>query len=759
MPPPIQPDDPSKCKPSDHWVPVCAPHTDRYNPPVRTFRTIKYRPLPESKLRLFGEWIVTEGWEGMQTNLSPSEQTEVFETIIQDKLNTFCPEKCFRLSSQDKAWMTAELKVIHRQKMREYERRGKSDKYKALAEKFESKYKCEAEKYLRKNLDELMESKPGQAYAILKRMGAQPGDCVDTNTFTLPQHEAEGLTAEQSAERIASYFAHISQEFPPLDHKLLPPCVQSKLRHVSKPPVISEYETYQKIMAANKPKAGIPGDLPRTIVQEFSPELATPVGMIINNIFQSGQWPDQWKMEWITAIGKVPIPESEDDLRPISLTAFFSKVAEHFVVEWLLKFIQDKIDFRQYGGMKGNSITHYLIEFINFILLNQDSTEQTAILAFMVDFSKAFNRQNHNLLITKLSDMGVPSWLLKVVMGFLTNRKMTLRYRGKHSNIKYLPGGGPQGTLLGLLLFVVLINDAGFEGQQNNAGELLTSRRNMRTANEIHLKYVDDLTLAEAINLPDNLVHLSSSERPLPDNYHARTGHVLRENTCALQKQLVRTKEYAENNQMKVNKKKSKVMLFNPCTSIDFMPRIELDNTELELVEQMKLLGVVIQSDMKWTANTEYIVKRAYKKLWVIRRLKGLGAETSELVDMYIKQVRSVLEFAVPAWQGAITLDNKADIERVQKCALHIIHGSQYEDYKTALKNSNLEPLETRREKLCLKFAKKAEKDVKHNKWFKPKPKLATRQPQDKYFKTIARTGRLMDSPISYLTNLLNHNA
>ena len=92
-------------------------------------------------------------------------------------------------------------------------------------------------------------------------------------------------------------------------------------------------------------------------------------------------------------------------------------------MEWLLKYIQDKIDFRQYGGCKGNSITHYVIEFINFILLNQDSTAQTAILACMVDFSKAFNRQNHNILVTKLSDMGVPAWLLKVVMAFcLTGR-------------------------------------------------------------------------------------------------------------------------------------------------------------------------------------------------------------------------------------------------------------------------------------------------------------------------------------------------
>ena len=92
---------------------------------------------------------------------------------------------------------------------------------------------------------------------------------------------------------------------------------------------------------------------------------------------------------------------------------------------WLLKYIGDRIDFRQYGGTKGNSITHYLIEFINFILFNQDST------ACMVDFSKAFNRQNHNILVTKLSDMGCPGWLLKIVIAFLTDRKMLVRYKGK----------------------------------------------------------------------------------------------------------------------------------------------------------------------------------------------------------------------------------------------------------------------------------------------------------------------------------------
>ena len=304
------------------------------------------------------------------------------------------------------------------------------------------------------------------------------------------------------SQRIAAHFAEISQQFPPLDVASLPLSVQGKLEFPGNPPTVTEQEVYGKIRAAKKPRSGVPNDLPKSMNQEFAPELALPVSRIINSIVKTGEWPRQWKLEHIVPIGKIPQPETEDDLRPISLTAFFSKVSEHFVVMWLLSYIKDKIDFRQYGGSKGNSITHYLIEFINFILSCQDSSDQTAILACMVDFSKAFNRQNHSILIVKLSNMGVPGWLLRIVIGFLTDRKMYVRYKGKNSQVKSLPGGGPQGTLLGLLLFIVLINDVGFDGQVNNAGEVITSRKNMRKLNEIHLKYVDDLTLAEAINLP-----------------------------------------------------------------------------------------------------------------------------------------------------------------------------------------------------------------------------------------------------------------
>ena len=756
--PPIEPDDPLCGKPSDHSVPVCVPHTDRYTRPSRHYRTVKYRPLPESGLRMLGEWIVKEQWEGVKgVKLTPTEQADFFQKITLERLDKYCPEKFFKTSSQDKSWVTAELKKLARQKSREYEKRGKSVKYKELAKNFKEKYNHEASKFLRKKMDDLKESKPGQAYNILKKMGAQPGDCIDANTFSLPTHEEIGLTSQQSAERIADYFASISQEFQPLDQATLPMRVQNKISRVShSPPVMEDYEIYQAIKHAKKPKSGLPDDLPRQMVIEYAPELSTPICSLVNNILQSGEWPDQWKMEWVTPIAKVAVPETEDDLRPISLTPFFSKVTEQVIVKWLLHYIGDKMDFRQYGGIKGNSICHYIIEFINFILLNQDSSEQTAVLACMVDFNKAFNRIDHNNLITKLSDMGVPGWLLKVVIGFLSNRRMVVRYKGKISDIKSLPGGGPQGTLLGLFLFLILINDCGFEGQANKAGELLTTKRNMRMVNEIHLKYVDDLSLAESINLPVKLKSIPDSDRPLPDVFRARTGHIFPTNRSVVYRQLLETEKFAKDNHMQINYKKTKLMLFNPCRSIDFMPEIVLGGQQLEVVEKIRLLGVTIRADLKWSSNTSDIVKRAANKLWLLRRIKKFGANIEELVDLYSKYCRSILEFAVPVWHNAITVHESNSIERVQKMALHIILGDKYRNYETALGMVGLETLVSRRTQLCINFAKKAVKHSKFKHWFREKPKVSTRQPAEKYWGPVTRTTRLKQSAIPYLTSLLN---
>ena len=354
------------------------------------------------------------------------------------------PTKTVRINPNiDLPFITADLKKLDRLIKREYRKHLKSTKYLRLKEKYDLKFETAATNYLNKSVKSLMEDDPATAYRRLKRLAAQPGDHQDEGTFTLSSHLENNLTPEQSIERIAQHFANISQEFLTLNYNLLPADVREKLDKPvsdSELPELPDHDVYLKIRKSKKPKSSVPGDVPRKIVQEFGPELATPVGKIFRNIVKTGHWPKPWRVEYGTPLKKVPHPVTEDQVRIISLTSYLSKVMEQYVVLWLLEYVGDQMDWGQYGGEKGSSISHYLIEFLNFILYNQDMNIPHAVLAVLIDYAKAFNRIDHSKIITILSKMAVPGWLLRIVMGFLTERELIVRYMGGTSGRKMLPG-------------------------------------------------------------------------------------------------------------------------------------------------------------------------------------------------------------------------------------------------------------------------------------------------------------------------------
>ena len=330
-----------------------------------------------------------------------------------------------------------------------------------------------------------------------------------------------------------------------------------------------------------------------------------------------------------------------------------------------------------------------------------------------------------------------------------------MRYKGETTDCKSLPGGGPQGTLLGLLLFLILINDCGFSDQETNVGEKITNPKKKFTPATLHAKYVDDLTIAESFNLKETL--MPNPGRPLPDPYHARTGQKLISEKSQVYAMMEDIQQYANENEMKLNLSKTKFMLFNPTHSYDFIPECQTQ-AQVETLEEMKLLGLIISNDLKWKSNTENITKKAYKRLWVIKRLKGQGASMEDLIDVYTKQVRSVVEFGIPVWNYGLTKEDISDIERVQKSFLHILLGSQYICYKSALAKVQLETLEERRTSICEKFAMKAAKHPKHRTWFEVNAPSGpgTRSEKSKYKPPLCRLQRYQKSPIPYLTSLLN---
>ena len=91
-------------------------------------------------------------------------------------------------------------------------------------------------------------------------------------------------------------------------------------------------------------------------------------------------------------------------------------------------------------------------------------------------------------------------------------------------------------------------------------------------------------------------------------------------------------------------------MLFNRAKKHDLTPELYLtQGNKLEVVEEMKLVGYQLRSDLKTISNTNYIVRRAWQRMWIVRRLKALGENESEVLKVLRAQVLSVLHFASPA--------------------------------------------------------------------------------------------------------------
>ena len=215
--PAVQPDVTGHGVPSDHNMAVAVPLAGAGEGAVtRAYTTKTSRPFQESRLRNFGLWIAQEEWQQLKSNNSSTQQEQILKNILQNKVNEYFPEKQVRISNTDKPWVTNEIKKLDRWKKNEYKKHGKTKKYTELKGVFEEK-KLKAEKlYLNKNVTELMEAAPGRAWATLKRMGAQPGDCGEEGSFELTEHVELNLTVEQSLDRTVRYFSAISSQHPPL---------------------------------------------------------------------------------------------------------------------------------------------------------------------------------------------------------------------------------------------------------------------------------------------------------------------------------------------------------------------------------------------------------------------------------------------------------------------------------------------------------------------------------------------------------------
>ena len=443
------------------------------------------------------------------------------------------------------------------------------------------------------------------------------------------------------------------------------------------------------------------------------------------------------------------ILHNADDLRNISGTPFFSKLYESFLSAWLLPFINPFLDPGQCGGLKGSSISHYLIKLLHFIHFNLDKREPHAVLLGVVDMSKAFNRMSHQQVIQDLFDMKVPGWLLLILISYLTDRKMMLKFRGVLSSLHLLPGSSPQGTVLGVILFIIYFNGAALRPAIPRPTWPIFSRRNNDPA-ALTVKFVDDLSIAVKVNLKKDIVEDFSRECPL--TFDQRMELKVADSSNTLQSIANSLDEFCSQRQMRVNVKKSSVMKICKSRTVAFPTEITMNGNFLEVKKGLKILGVMLQPNLKWSSNTEFIVKKAYKNMWTLRRMKALGVDKFTILDYYMKEVRVHLELAVPVWHSGLTKKLSADIERVQRVAVTIMVSNI--PYDQACAGLGLKPLSIRRLELCERFTVNTASDrSRHSDLFK----LVENNRSDKLYKEhFCRKSRFYNSPLPSLTRILN---
>ena len=154
-----------------------------------------------------------------------------------------------------------------------------------------------------------------------------------------------------------------------------------------------------------------------------------------------------------------------------------------------------------------------------------------AVFIAFIDLRKAFNRVSRQMVIEDLYDMHVPSWLLLILISYLTQRTMVLSYNGATSSPRDLPGSSPQGAFLGIFFFIVKYNGASMRPsiprlmlEPKCKAKFKTCRKENCTVHskDMHALYIYDLSEAEAIDLKKQLVN-DPIQRPFPLSFHERT--------------------------------------------------------------------------------------------------------------------------------------------------------------------------------------------------------------------------------------------
>lgn len=314
------------------------------------------------------------------------------------------------------------------------------------------------------------------------------------------------------------------------------------------------------------------------IIKLCIPAIADYITHIMNSCLEQGYFPETWKEALVVPIPKTSNPTSYNELRPISLLTILSKILEKIVYDQINDYLSNTklLPKHQSGFRKGHSTASALMNMSDNIITALDKKQATALV--LLDFSKAFDTINHDLLIAKCKYFGFDQTFLLFLSHYLKGRTQRVVLNNVSSSTGLITSGVPQGSILGPILFLLYTSD------------LCTKVRYAQVQ-----FFADDTQLYYHFN-PENV----------------------QQATIVINNDLAHISNYAKNNSLCLNATKSKAMLFchNKHRQILKSSMNILANGEIiPFVESAKNLGLYFDEQLRFTNHVSYVSKQCYVRL------------------------------------------------------------------------------------------------------------------------------------------------
>ena len=363
--------------------------------------------------------------------------------------------------------------------------------------------------------------------------------------------------------------------------------------------------------------------LPTFILKDAFKCIILQISYIMNQSLITGIFPDSWAIASVTPIPKTGNLSSVKNWRPISILPLPGKILEKICTRFLLEELRENeiLCEEQFGFRAGLSTSHAIQKYVKYIIDGVNSKKVTATV--YLDFARAFDSVNYEILLLKLRDMGISEILTNWISGYLSNRRMCTKYNDYTSDTKSLICGVPQGSVVGPILFLCYVNDI--------------------------TNVCFDASVKITLYADDTVIYSHSND--MLDLQHK------------IHRTLDNVSTWCVNNRINLNVKKTKPCcygtrhLLNNCHI-----KFQLNNTPLHSCKQYKYLGVILDETMKMESNFNYIFKRLSYKIFQFSKIRNyLDVNTRVLV--YKQTIMPLAEYA----GFMLNLNRKHDVEKLQK--------------------------------------------------------------------------------------------